>query len=150
MTTMAYDGRYIAIDSRITCGSWISTDDFDKTVETDEWVVFWTGDLDKKEDFILAFLNNGKVNEPAKTSLFAFNKKSEKLFDVFSQECVILKSPITFKDSRGSGSSHAITAMDFGAGAIDAVKAAMKRCNCTGGTIRCFDTKTKKFIQVKQ
>lgn len=150
MTTIAYDGRYIAIDSRITCGSWISTDEFDKTFENDDWVTFWSGDLDRKEEFTLAFLNNGKVNEPSKSSLMAFNKKTGKLYDVFSQDCVILRTPITFNDSRGSGSSHAITAMDFGADAVGAIRAAMKRDNCTGGIIRCYDTKTKKFIQVKQ
>lgn len=150
MTTIAYDGRYIAIDSRITCGSWISSDDFDKTTENDDWVTFWTGDLETKEEFELAFFNNGKVNEPAKSSLYAFNKKTGKLFDVGSTDCVIWKTPISYIDAKGSGACHAITAMDFGKSAVEAIKIAMQRNNSTGGKIRCYDTKTKKFIKVKQ
>ena len=150
MTTIAYDGRYIAIDSRITCGNWISSDDFDKTTETDDWVLFWSGSLHAKEEFELAFFNHGKVNEPSESSLYAFNKKTGKLFDVGSTECVIFKTPITYKDAKGSGACHAITAMDFGKSAVDAVRAAIQRNNSTGGAIRCYDTKTKKFIKVKQ
>lgn len=149
MTTIAYDGRYIAIDSRLTCGSWISSDDFDKTIESEYSVIFWCGDLDKKDEFISAFLKNEKVTEPAKTRLFFYDKKLRKLFDVFSQDGVIVKSPITFKDSCGSGSSHAITAMDLGASAVDSLRVTMRRCNCTGGLIRCYDTKLNKFVSVK-
>lgn len=150
MTTIAYDGRYIAIDSRITCGNWISSDEFNKTTETDDWVLFWTGNLDKKEEFELAFLNNGKVNEPSESSLYAFRKNNGKLFDVCSMESVIVKTPITYIDAKGSGACHAITAMDLGKSAVEAIQNAIRRNNSTGGIIRCYDTKTKKFIKVNK
>lgn len=150
MTTIAYDGRYIAIDSRLTVKSWIYSDEFNKTTENDEWVLFWSGSLHKKEEFELAFFNHGKVNEPSEASIFAFNKIKNQLFDVFSEDCVLIKTPIKFKDAKGSGAGHAITAMDLGLSAVESIKIAMKRCNCTGGIIRCFDTHTGKFIKVKQ
>lgn len=46
----------------------------------------------------------------------------------------------------GSGEDHALTAMDMGATAKEAVEFAAKRDSKTGGLIRAFDPKKNKYV----
>lgn len=151
MTTITFDGRYIAVDSRISQTSGhISSDNHNKTYETPEWVIFWSGALHTKDDFINAFLYSCDYLHEEYNGIYAFEKHSNNLFEVWHKDKKLLRNKITEPDATGSGGDHAITAMDCGKSAVDAVKLAAKRDSCTGGIIRCYDTYKKKFIKVKQ
>ncbi len=149
MTVVAYDGRFIAVDSRISQGSHISDDDYNKTIENSNWVLFWSGSMDQKDEFISAFLTGEKFLLEVNTSLMGFEKATGKVFYITGKDQYVRKALVSYPDSIGSGCDHAITAMDCGKNAVDAVKMAIKRESTCGGTVRCFDTRTGKFTKVK-
>jgi len=149
MTVIAYDKRYIAVDSRITQSHHIADDDYNKIIELGEWVIFWSGSLGQKDSFIHAFVFNAKFTDPVKSGLIAFSKITKKVFYVNCEDELMVKAELTYADAIGSGCDHAITAMDLGLSAVEAVRMAIKRDSCCGGTIRCFDTKTGKFTKAK-
>lgn len=151
MTTIAYDGRYIAIDSRITGPrGYIASDSFDKTFDHINWVIFWCGVVHTKNTFINAFIYSKEYELTEENGLYCFDKITGKVFEVWWEDKKFKMNELIDYDATGSGGDHAITAMDCGKSAVDAVRMAIKRDSHTGGEIKCFDTKTGKFIKVKQ
>lgn len=151
MTTIAYDGRYIAVDSRITTNStFIVSDNREKFYENSDWVIFWCGCASEVDLYIDSFLNNKSVDKDSNVGLYAYEKITKKVFEVSYVEGKIWKGLLSDNRSTGYGADFATTAMDCGKSAFEAVKLAAKRDVHTGGLIRCFDTQTGKFIKVKQ
>lgn len=151
MTTIAYDGRYIAIDSRITSHeTHIVSDEREKFVDNPDWMIFWCGDTSEKDIFIEAFLLKKNLDKNLNIGLYAYDKKTKKVYEVGSDGKRIFSNELFEINTCGSGADHALTAMDCGKNAAEAVMMAAKRCACTGGIIRCFDTETGKFIKVNQ
>ena len=150
MTTIAYDGRYIAVDSRISSNGHVATDNCDKFYENDDWVLFWSGAVHQKDEIIHTFLAKGKFHQGQESYLFGFDKKSKSVYSICVKDKKFVKDKIEWKDGHGSGSCYAIGAMDYGASAVEAVRIASHRDCATGGEIKCFDTKTGKFMKVKQ
>jgi len=150
MTTIAYDGRYIAVDSRISSKGHVATDECKKFDEFDEWVLFWSGAIHQKDLYMNIFIAKGEFIDKPEVWLMAYNKKTKFVYQVYVEDKKFLMDKIEWIDGQGSGSCYAIGAMDAGKSAVDAVKIAMKRDCATGGIIRCLDTHTGKFIKVKQ
>ncbi len=151
MTTIAYDGRFIAIDSRVTSnGDYVVSDTREKFVDLDGWMIFWCGVASDIDMYVDAFLNNKTVDKDINVGLYAYDKKTKQVFEIGDVEGKIWRGLLIDMKACGSGSRHAITAMDCGRNSVEAVKLAMKRDIFTGGVIRCFDTHTGKFIKVKQ
>jgi hypothetical protein len=150
MTTIAYDGRYIACDSRLSCKDHVATDNAEKFYENEEWVLFWSGAIHQVDLFIHTFIAKGAFIDEPEVWAMGFNRSTKDVWSIFVQDTKFKKEKISWKDGQGSGSCYAMGAMDFGASAVEAVKIAMSRDCKTGGTIRCFDTKTGKFVKVKQ
>lgn len=150
MTTIAYDGRYIACDSRLSSDNHVSTDSGEKFYENDDWVLFWSGALHQVDLFINTFVAKGEFHDEPEVWLMGFNRATKDVWTIYVKDKKFKKEKLDWKDGQGSGSCYAIGAMDFGASAVQAVKIAMSRDCKTGGIIRCFDTKTGKFIKVKQ
>lgn len=151
MTTIAYDGRYIAVDGRESMGSTIFNDATDKFFVRGKNVFALCGKSTHALDFANQFSHGCRPSDPE-------NEAGGILFDgELAYLCIvendtklfakIIISPGFWAD--GSGRDWAIAALDHGKTAVEAVKYAMTRDACTGGTIRCYDTKTKKFIKVK-
>jgi hypothetical protein len=151
MTTIAFDGRYIACDSRITGDrGHIHSDSRIKYTDTKDWLIFWCGATNDIDDFINSFLGDSPVKDDVNVGLYAYQKSTKFVYEVGKTNGYTFRNRLVDQDAVGSGADHAITAMDCGKTAVESIKMAMKRDSATGGIIRCFDTHTGKFIKVKQ
>lgn len=149
MTTIAYDGRYIAADGRETYGNMICEDFVDKSIVTSSGIFFLAGGASDCIKFSKSFIVDQKTDIDDDTIGFLF--KEDACFMVGISDGVFWDYDQTGKPfSVGSGSQFAIAAIDHGKSAVDAVRYAITRDCKSGGKITCFDTKTKKFIKVKQ
>ena len=139
MTTIAYKDGVIAYDSQLTNGSGdtITDDNYDKhrlvknvhffmsggACDYDKFIGAYFGDDEDPEiDIAAIIVDDGKVYSSS-------TKTNGKLWKLEITEMIY---------SIGSGSDHAITAMDLGCNSVQAVKMAIKRDTFTGGKIRRF------------
>jgi 20S proteasome alpha/beta subunit len=151
MTTIAFDGRYIAIDSRQSQGSYIFNDNGKKIVETDRYVIFYAGPIgEQMDEAIELFLNDKAAYRKINAGLIVFDREKRKTIAAYYEEDRISRLNLECIETMGSGGQYAVTAMDCGLRADEAVKKAIERDSGSGGKIHCFDTITGKFIKVKQ
>ena len=150
MTTIAFDGRYIACDSRVSSDGHVASNNVNKFFINDEWVLFWSGAIHQKDLFIDTFIAKGEFHSDPEVWLMGFKKDTKEVFTIYAKNKKFLMDKIEWIDGQGSGCCYAIGAMEFGASAIEAVKIAKNRDCATGGKINCLDTHTGKFIKVKQ
>lgn len=151
MTTIAYDGRYIAADGRSTIGSLIVSDIVDKFYVRGNRIFALCGSSEFIPVFVDEFVAYKEVSHThANEGGFLFEEG--KVFSVFiDEDTKLFRKNITDGEiwAEGSGRDFALAAMDLGKSAIDAVRYAATRNTGTGGAIRCFDTKTGKFTKAK-
>jgi 20S proteasome alpha/beta subunit len=135
MTTIAYKDGVIAYDSRITLGAIISHDDYEKLIETKGVKFILTGATGDFSRLIEAYFGASHKNLDA----------SGLAFDGETIWCIghnnyggFWKIPVSPRSiyAMGSGMPHALTAMDMGASAGEAVEMAKKRDTGTGGQVR--------------
>lgn len=150
MTTIAFDGRYIACDSRLSCDGHIATDTHKKFFEKENEIVFWSGALCQAEEMVSAYISGSDFERDPETFLFVFERATRLVYQVSCKNKKFNKDKIDWIDASGSGACYAIGAMESGKSAVEAVKIAKKRDMATGGIIHCLDTHTGKFIKVKQ
>jgi len=150
MTTIAYDGRYLVAEGRETMSSTIVRDDTDKFYKIGSDVFVLCGRTSDCVKFSNEFKEGLQVNY-TDAGGFYFDGTEVSLVFVCTDTNKIMKSRLTTKYwADGSGRDWAIAALDFGRSAVEAVKYATTRDSHSGGLIRCFDTRTGKFIKVKQ
>lgn len=136
MTTIAYKDGVIAYDSRQTRGGAIVSDDAPKCQVVDGVSFFLAGAVCDEKALIAAYFGTPSA-APVECSGYAVD--SGKLLMVgYDDKTGIWKQELdpANPDAIGSGSAYALAAMDMGASAEDAVRAAMKRDIYTGGKIR--------------
>lgn len=138
MTTIAYKDGVIAYDSRQTRNSAIVSDNAPKCQVVDGVSFFLSGAVCDEKALIAAYFGtaspvpvecSGYVVDGGKLIIVGHDDKT----GIWKQE-LELSNP----DAIGSGAAYAVAAMDMGASAEDAVKAAMKRDIYTGGEVRLF------------
>ncbi|WP_315336189.1 proteasome subunit beta [Pseudomonas grimontii] len=136
MTCIAYKDGVIAYDSQITSGNTITYDDYQKCHEVKGVKFFMCGKTCDYAALQDSYFGAAVTKEVDASAIVA---DSEGLW------CVgagvgdgFWKSPIMLDTTYaiGSGADHAITAMDMGATAYQAVQMAAKRDTGTGGVIR--------------
>lgn len=137
MTTIAYKDGIIACDGRATSGYEITEDNFDKMVEVDGVYFFLSGTICDFDNFIDCYLTGAKPTKGNETAAFVYDDK--KLYK--AAICTyngFWKRKLNLKNnySIGSGDAYALSAMDCGKTAKEAVEHAMKRDTMTGGTIK--------------
>ena len=145
MSTIAVKDGIIAYDSRTTRGRTILDDDADKKHEKNGVYFFMVGAVCDYPKLIEAFFDpNIKVFE---LEASAFVVENEKLFTIGVDEkrglWKTLENPIK-PNAMGSGEEHAITAMDCGLTAAEAVEMAKKRDSSTGGKVRTYKIKNNE------
>ena len=136
MTTIAYnhkDGE-IAVDSRLCRGQTIITDETDKAVLTEHGLFVLSGYAVDVEKFIGDYPN--VFDNQYKLS--GFLVKDKEVFWVFSESDATGIIKIDFNEASGSGQDHAMTAMDLGYSAKQAVEMAIKRDCHSGGKVKVF------------
>ncbi|MHC8386779.1 Ntn hydrolase family protein [Pseudomonas sp. MDT2-39-1] len=137
MTTIAYKDGVIAYDSRVTRGSLIDHDDFEKLIHRQGHRFLFTGSGPDFSALIDEFLGvklgdkpldaNGLVVTNGRLCQIGHDAESG-----FWMDDVWAERPFAI----GSGRDFALAAMDMGATAKEAVEMAAKRDIYTGGTIR--------------
>lgn len=143
MTTVVfYPPNTICCDSRVTCGSQIESDNYSKYQEVKlngKRTRFWiAGSLSDIQNFVEAYALSETRDRELECEAFVFEKGT--LYHVQIDEEDIHKTVIDRSEHTaiGSGSPYALTAMDLGCNAREAVKMAARRDSCTGGRIRIY------------
>jgi hypothetical protein len=138
MTTIAYKDGVIAYDSRQTRNDRIVSDNSLKCQVVDGVSFLLSGVVCDENALIAAYFGtpspvpvecSGFVVDGAKLMMVGHDDK-----DGIWKLDLDLSNP----DAIGSGAPYALAAMDMGASAEDAVRAAMKRDIYTGGLVRLF------------
>ncbi len=137
MTTIAYKDGVIAYDSRVTRGSLIDHDDFEKLIHRNGHRFLMTGSGCDFSALIDEYLGLKLGDKPLEAhglvvtngKLYQIGRDAESGFWV---DDVWAERPFAI----GSGRDFALAAMDMGATAKEAVELAAKRDVYTGGTIR--------------
>lgn len=133
MTTIVYANNEMAWDSRTTAGPAIVSDDSQKK-HVHGGVTFWlAGTVGDYEEFFLAYFKGEAHRE---LNVAAFILDNGRLFRAGFDDGEVWTTPVRCADAIGSGSEHAITAIDCGCTPAQAVKMAAKRDTRTGGKIR--------------
>lgn len=136
MTTIAYKDGVIAYDSRVTRSGTIVSDNAHKCQVVDGVSFFLSGAVCDEKALIAAYFGtpsavavecSGYAVDGGKLLMVGHDDKT----GIWRQE-LDQANP----DAIGSGSPYALAAMDMGASAEDAVRAAMKRDIYTGGKVR--------------
>jgi len=142
MTTIALDAfGNVACDSRECAGSVIVDDNCEKHEKIGD-VHFWFAGRSADQDLLIqAVTGNPQDSYDENVSSVALVYSDGQFYTagISKDEGYYIQAerpgnPVAL----GSGSGHALTAMDLGLGAKDAVKYAMKRDMQTGGKIRTF------------
>jgi ATP-dependent protease HslVU (ClpYQ) peptidase subunit len=136
VTTIAYKDGVIAYDSRITNGSTITHDDFEKLQEVKGVKFVLAGCVCDYAKLICAWFGES-FSVSVEASALVFDGESLCYF-AYSEKDGPCKTPVWLERPYvlGSGSDFALTAMDMGATAAEAVEMAKKRDTCTGGLVR--------------
>lgn len=148
MTTIAYKDGVIAYDSRQTRGGAIVSDDCLKCEIVSGVSFFLSGCVCDEQALIAAYFGTPS-KDPVECSGFVAD--NGKLMMVgHDDKTDIWKQPLdpANADAIGSGSAYALAAMDMGASADEAVRAAMKRDIYTGGTARTMVIREEGVPQV--
>ncbi|WP_122503127.1 proteasome subunit beta [Pseudomonas viridiflava] len=148
MTTIAYKDGVIAYDSRQTRGGAIVSDDCLKCEIVNGVSFFLSGCVCDEQALIAAYFGTPS-KDPVECSGFVVD--NGKLMMVgHDDKTGVWRQPLdpANPDAIGSGSAYALAAMDMGASAEEAVRAAMKRDIYTGGTVRTIVIREEGVPQV--
>ena len=142
MTTIAYKDGVIAYDSRETSSGTILSDEAEKRTEHEGVSFFLSGNCGEDIEYMKVWADRACTE---KFQCGGFAVDAEGVLWGCGGDPTPWRHHIDPKQvsARGSGSDHALTAMDMGATAEEAVQWAIKRDNCTGGIIRTFKVEAK-------
>ena len=139
MTTVVYNhkDKEIAIDSRITRGGFIVSDDATKAVKNSNGFFALSGMTADCQLVAECF-----PNEPNReVDCYGFVASDSCVYWLSFSDGQMILTKCNYNEAAGSGQDHAITALDLGLSAKDAVKMAIKRDPCTGGKVRVYKVK---------
>lgn len=149
MTTISYKDGVISYDSRATTESGTIIDDnFNKKVVVNKDVIaFFCGDVHGIETLIDMYMNN--IPEISLKNIdcqsFIVDHGEVSMVGLCDGELFINTLDLKKHYSIGSGSQHALTAMDLGLTSKESIKMAIKRNSYTGGKINSY--KIKNYIK---
>lgn len=138
MTTIAYKDGVIACDSRQVRSGTIVSDNAPKCQVVDGVSFFLSGAVCDEKALIAAYFG---TPSPVPVECSGYAVDGGRLIMVgHDDKTGVWKQDLdpANPDAIGSGSPHALTAMDMGASAEEAVRAAMKRDIYTGGKVVTF------------
>lgn len=138
MTTIAYKDGVIAYDGRQVRNDRIVSDSAQKCLVVDGVSFFLAGAVCDEKALIAAYFGTPS-QVPVECSGYVVD--GDKLMMIGHDDTTgIWKQDLdpANPDAMGSGTPYALAAMDMGASAEEAVRAAMKRDVYTGGVIRTF------------
>jgi hypothetical protein len=142
VTTIVYKDGIVAYDSRVTRGNLIEDDDCEKCVELRGVYFILAGDESLFERAMELYFGEGIEVYRGNVSGLAIDCGILWHVGISGEEGfwkvrLDPNKPTTF----GSGYQHAVTAIDMGASATEAVRMAALRDNNTGGRVRKLEGK---------
>lgn len=149
MTTIAYKDGIIAYDGFATSGGEITEDDFEKMFIVENTVFFMSGSISDFDNFFSVFLYSEKPNKYNDCAAFVIHE-GKLWMSAISAGCGFWKRELSLNKhyALGSGEHYALTALDLGKSAYEAVESASKRDCFTGGLIREYKVKMDKTKRV--
>lgn len=144
MTTIAYDGYSICYDGRETFNGMICADDKEKLYRCKHGKMFMAGSTCAIERFINEFEDGKDTNVSEEVLGFLIETKFVYLVGVSQGKFWKCKQSGQ-KIAIGSGAPYAISAMDHGKSAYDAVYYAMTRDIYSGGDVTHYFVETEKL-----
>lgn len=137
MTTIAYKDGVVAYDSRSSSNGAIISDNYEKKAVKNKVAFFLSGTVADHPKFIDAYLGADCEED---LDAYGFCVDGGRLYRVGHSEGKVYREICELDEhyAAGSGSDHALTAMDLCLSAKEAVKMAMKRDTGTGGRVRTF------------
>ena len=144
MTTIAWDGKTLAVDSQFSEGAFKYYQNKMMTYTRG----FWSSCGEAADDAIFQALLDGEKplrKKIGKRSACLFTKDGE----VWSIDPVGYVSPAPIPYAIGSGAELAIGAMYAGQSAVDAIKTVSKISPYTSGDIKAVTVKTGKLQTIK-
>ena len=136
MTTITHKDGIVAYDSRLTSGTSISSEVSKKRHLSRGVEFFMCGSTADHKQFIEAYFDGRSPRK--ELDVTAIIVASGSVYKAGAGDGELWVQPAANQCAIGSGRHNAITAMDMGATAKEAVKWAMKRDTGTGGRIRTF------------
>lgn len=140
MTTISYhhgDGE-VAIDSRVTSGGIINSDNYDKTIKNKAGLWFFSGSGDDFKSLSLLSHRDKSID----LDCYALLIYDGSVFGVSVGDGICTHTKYRYNNAFGSGGEFALAAMDHGKSAKEAVKYAMTRDVYTGGRVRVFKVRS--------
>lgn len=145
MTTIVYDhkNKQIAIDSRVTAGNMICDENAEKFIKNISATWFLCGTVADYEQLIELSHNEKPEVQPDAYAIMV-NHKGVWLVCFNGDYCC--HSPLSHSRAIGSGADFALSALDHGKTAKEAIEYAMTRDTGTGGKVHVFDVEKMEFI----
>lgn len=145
MTTIVYDhkAKQIACDSRLTRGYIIVSDDDNKFTSNKFGTFALSGRTADCEELANNF--DGDISNNCGAS--GFLVCDGVCYWVYQEGGKARSLRLPCSEASGSGEEFALSALDFGKSAKEAVEYAMTRDNNTGGKVRVFDVEKMEFIE---
>lgn len=142
MTTIAYKNGIIAYDSYTTAAATITNSETDKKLVVNGIVFFLSGYCCDFDSFIKAYFGEEEIDDKVDASAIVVDKKKVYIASVADDKGFWKQEITDFPCySIGSGWHHALTAMDMGATAKEAIGWAAKRDLGTGGKVHTYKVK---------
>ncbi len=140
MTTIAYNfkDKQIAVDSRCSAGSIIINDNANKVIVNDIGIWFFAGTVADRAQLVTLKQGDHATHDIDGGALLI---RDGEVFLVYidGEDFRYCEVPADCNDTLGSGGMFALSAMDFGCTAAEAVAYAMQRDLFTGGAIQVYD-----------
>lgn len=151
MTTIAWDGQILAVDSNVYCNGAIVSS-VQKLFVGENLICAGAGDLEQVRQAIGWMMESDPGTpkpalDPGEVELLVFDWSAKQMF-MYEERLVGWKvdGPVTM----GSGAKWALAAMDHGKNAIDAVKYASTRCCYTGGPVQTWTVGARSVVEYSQ
>ena len=141
MTTIVYnhESKEIAVDSRFTRADVISTDKATKALRKNGVVFVCEGRSARYHMLVDMWFSGEAVKDLECSALVVF---AGQVFDYgLDDDGEILSELVDENHAKGSGAQFALSAMDFGKSAKEAVQYAMTRDIYTGGKVKVIKVK---------
>lgn len=145
MTTIAYREGVVAYDSRCCAGGKVSSDHFNKHRRAGRVHFFFTGNTGDIERLIALYMGTDSRKPMDGCQALVWDGRSGQLLSIgWDGQYFTNEESLDTYCAFGTGEDHAITAMDCGLSAADAVRMAAKRDTGTGGRVRTYKITGRK------
>ena len=144
MTTVAYNhkDKQVCIDSLLVVNSTIVCDHYDKSIEEDGCIFFLCGSVADYRKLVDCYKG---ANYQGIDAAAIMVKDGVAYHCCAGSDGFINIIELNYSTAIGRGDEVAITAMDYGASALEAVEHASKRTTSTGGKLRVYDLLSGEF-----